>query len=480
LLRLLAALVAAGEGAMPKVLVVDDQDDMRWLLNRLLQAQGFEVGTADDGTQALSWVQQETPQAILLDLKMPRLDGLQALTQLKELAPEVPVIVITAYGEVRTAVQAMKLGAYDFITKPFDNDELLYTVKRAVERRELLGQVEALQNQLTHHSALRQVMGTSPLMQTIFAQIQQVAGSNFTVLIEGETGTGKELVARAVYQQSLRCKAPFIALDCGAIPETLIESELFGYEKGAFTGADRRKAGHMELAAGGTLFLDEITNLPLTTQSKLLRALQERQIQPLGMMRPLPVDLRVIAASNVRLADEVQAGRFRQDLFHRLNEFLIRLPPLRERPEDIQHLAQRFLAEANLELQKNVRGMTPAAVAMLESYAWPGNVRELRNVIRRATLLSAERIEPEHLVGLGSTAEVATVHTEVAEGLGKGYSLRQLQQQAVAQVEREAIERVLRQTQGNKSRAARLLQIDYKTLYAKLKAYGIDATPLRR
>ena len=465
---------------MPKVLVVDDQDDMRWLLSRLLQEQGFEVGTTDDGAEALSWVQQETPQAILLDLKMPRMDGLQALTQLKEVVPEVPVIVITAYSDVRSAVQAMKLGAYDFITKPFDNDELLYTVKRAVERRELLGQVEALQNQLTHHSALRQVMGTSPPMQAIFAQIQQVAGSNFTVLIEGETGTGKELVARAIYQQSLRSKAPFIALDCGAIPETLIESELFGYEKGAFTGADRRKAGHMELAAGGTLFLDEITNLPLTTQSKLLRALQERQIQPLGATRPLPVDLRVIAASNVRLADEVQAGRFRQDLFHRLNEFLIRLPPLRERPEDIRHLAQRFLAEANLELRKNVRGMTPAAVAMLESYAWPGNVRELRNVIRRATLLSAEHIGPEHLVGLGSTAEAAAMPTGVAEGLENGYSLKLLQQRAVAQVEREAIERVLRQTQGNKSRTARLLQIDYKTLYAKLKAYGIDATAFRR
>ena len=465
---------------MAKVLVVDDQSDMRWLLSRLLREQGFEVDTANDGVQVLSRVQQEAPQVILLDLKMPQLDGLQALAQLKELVPEVPVIVITAYGDVPSAVQAMKLGAYDFLTKPFDNDELLYTVKRAVERRELVGQVESLKNQLTHQSALREVMGTSAPMQAIFAQIQQVAESNFTVLIEGETGTGKELVARTIYQQSLRHKAPFIALDCGAIPETLIESELFGYEKGAFTGADRRKAGHVELATGGTLFLDEITNLPLTTQSKLLRVLQERQILLLGATRPLPVDLRVIAASNMHLLDEVQAGHFRQDLFHRLNEFLIRLPPLRERPEDIRHLAQRFLAEANLELRKNVRGMTPAAVTLLEGYAWPGNVRELRNVIRRATLLSAEHIGPEHLVGLGSTAGAAAVHTGVAQGLGNNYSLKQLQQQAVSQVEREAIERVLHQTQGNKSRTARLLQIDYKTLYAKLKAYGIDATAFRR
>jgi two-component system nitrogen regulation response regulator GlnG len=464
---------------MPKVLIVDDQGDMRWLLSRLLREQGLEVSTADDGVQALSRVQQEVPQMVLLDLKMPRLDGLQALAQLKELVPEVPVIVITAYGDVPSAVQAMKLGAYDFLTKPFDNDELLYTVRRAVERQELLGQVETLKSQLTHQSALREVMGTSPQIQAIFAQIQQVAGSNFTVLIEGETGTGKEVVARAIYQQSLRRKAPFIALDCGAIPETLIESELFGYEKGAFTGADRRKAGYMELAAGGTLFLDEIHNLPLTTQSKLLRVLQERQIQPLGGERPLPVDLRVIAASNVRLEDEVQAGRFRQDVFHRLNEFLIRLPPLRERSEDIQHLAQRFLAEANLELQKNVRGITPAAVAVLEGYAWPGNVRELRNVIRRATLLSEERIGPEQLVGLRPTGAAAAAPVGVAERLEEGHSLKTLMQQAAAQVEREAIERVLRQTRGNKSRAARLLQIDYKTLYAKLKAYSIDTTAFR-
>jgi DNA-binding NtrC family response regulator len=466
---------------MPKILIADDQNDMRWLLSRLLEEQGLEVSTADDGVQVLAWVQQEIPHAILLDLKMPRLDGLQALAQLKELAPEVPVIVITAHSDIPSAVQAMKLGAYDFLTKPFDNDELLYTVRRAVERQELLDQVEALQHQLTHQSALREVMGTSPPMQAIFAQIQQVAGSNFTVLIEGETGTGKEVVARAIYQQSLRRKAPFIAVDCGAIPETLIESELFGYEQGAFTGADRRKAGSMELAAGGTLFLDEIHNLPLTTQSKLLRVLQERQIQPLGALRPLPVDLRVIAASNVRLEDEVQAGRFRQDLFHRLNEFLIRLPPLRERSEDIQHLAQRFLAETNLELHKNVRGITPAAVTMLESYAWPGNVRELRNVIRRATLLSEERIGPEHLVGLEPTAEVAAAPVGVAaEERENNWSLKRLRQQAMAQVEREAIERALRQTQGNKSRATRLLQIDYKTLDAKLKAYGIDATAFRR
>jgi two-component system nitrogen regulation response regulator GlnG len=464
---------------MLKVLVVDDQDDMRWLLSRLLREQGFEVDTADDGAQALLRVQQEALEVILLDLKMPRLDGLQALAQIRELAPEVPVIVITAYGDVPSAVQAMKLGAYDFLTKPFDNDELLYTVKRAVERRELVGQVETLKSQLTHQSALREVMGTSPPIQAVFAQIQQVAGSNFTVLIEGETGTGKEVVARAIYQQSLRRQAPFIALDCGAIPETLIESELFGYEKGAFTGADRHKVGHMVQASGGTLFLDEITNLPLTTQSKLLRALQERHIQPLGAVRPLPVDLRVIAASNVRLVDEVQAGRFRQDLFHRLNEFMIHLPSLRERPEDIRHLAQRFLAEANLELQKNVRGITPAAVVALEGYVWPGNVRELRNVIRRATLLSTEHIGPEHLVGLGPTGEAAAVPTAMPEKLEKDCSLKELQQQAVVQVERQAIARVLRQTRGNKSQAARLLQIDYKTLYAKLKAYGIDATAFR-
>jgi DNA-binding NtrC family response regulator len=458
---------------MSKVLAVDDQADMRWVLARVLGGQGFEVITAEDGEQAVALVKQGAPHVVLMDLKMPRLGGLQALEKLKEIAPEVPVIVISAYGDIPSAVQAMKLGAYDFLTKPFDNEELLYTVRRAAERRELLSQVEALKSQLQHGGALREIMGSSPRIQAVFQQIGQVARSNFTVLLEGETGTGKEIVARAIHQQSDRREMPFIALDCGAIPETLIESEMFGYEKGAFTGADRRKEGHVQLAERGTLFLDEIANLPLTTQSKLLRMLQERQILPLGGTHPVPVDLRIIAASNVHLEGEVQTGRFRQDLFHRLNEFWIRIPPLRERPEDILPLARGFVDEANIELKKHVRGLSPEAAEALLSYPWPGNARELRNVMRRATLLSQDRIGPEHLPGIGSQSETSPTRVGEAGGIPEGLSLREISQRAVAQVEKEAIARVLCLTKGNKTQAARLLRIDYKTLYYKLKEYDI-------
>jgi DNA-binding NtrC family response regulator len=462
---------------MPKVLVVDDQADMRWVLSCLLREQGFDVLTAEDGEQAVAQVKREPPQVVLMDLKMPRLDGLEALEEIKQCAPEVPLIVLTAYGSVPSAVQAMKLGAYDFITKPFDNDELLYTVKRAVERRELLSQVADLKRQLRlrHRGALREVMGASAKIQEVFQQIEQVAGSNFTVLIEGETGTGKELVARAIHQQSSRREGPFIALDCGAIPESLIESELFGYERGAFTGADRRKEGHAQLAEGGTLFLDEIANLPLTTQSKLLRMLQERQIRPLGGKQPVPVDIRIIAAGNVRLESEVQAGRFRQDLFHRLNEFAIRLPSLRERQEDIIPLARRFLDETNSELKKNVRGFSNEVVAVLRSYPWPGNVRELRNVIRRATLLSQDIIRPEHLSGLGGEGEMVPAATGEEGPILADLSLKEVAQQAVAKAETEAIVRALRLAKGNKSHVARLLRIDYKTLYYKMRRYSIHA-----
>mgnify|MGYP005844607633 CR=1 FL=1 len=460
---------------MPKVLAVDDQADMRWFLTHLLREQGFEVATAEDGEGALEQLKQEAPQVVLLDLKMPRLDGMKTLEQIKGIDPEVPVIVITAYGDVPSAVQAMKLGAYDYLTKPFDNEDLLFTVKRAVERQELLSQILNFKSQIPSGGTLHEVMGSSQQIQQVFREIQQVARSNFTVIIEGETGTGKEIVARAIHQQSARSKGPFIALDCGAIPETLIESELFGYEKGAFTGADRRKEGHVQLAEKGTLFLDEIANLPLTTQSKLLRALQERQIQPLGAKQPIPVDVRILVATNVSLEDEVKAGRFRQDLFHRLNEFTIRIPPLRERKDDILHLAKRFLDETNIELKKNVRGFEESAVTFLLSYPWPGNARELRNVIRRATLLSQDLIRPEHLSGLGPKADALATFSSWEVAIQDGLSLKEISQQAAVSVEKEVIQQVLSMTKGNKSRAARLLKIDYKTLYYKIKEYGIQA-----
>src|SRR5256885_1105387 len=322
-------------------------------------------------------------------------------------------------------------------------------------------------------------MGPNGQMEKIVQQIKQVADSPLTVLVEGETGTGKELVARAIHHLSARREKPFSGVDCGAIPDTLIESELFGYEKAAFTGAHQRKEGQFQLADGGSLFLDEIVNLPLPTQTKLLRALQERQVQPLGSKRPVRVSVRIIAASNVPLEREVRAGRFRQDVYYRLNEFGITLPPLRER-DDVLYLANEFLPEAGMELGRPCRRISEAAAQVLSLYHWPGNVRELRNVIRRAILLASDVIEPEHLSVLPVDSPPATAATALRGELAPvGSSLKEIAEAAAADAEQQAICRVLQATSGNKSEAARLLRTDYKTLHIKMKQYGIDAARFR-
>ncbi|MBI4591785.1 MAG: sigma-54-dependent Fis family transcriptional regulator [Candidatus Rokubacteria bacterium] len=447
---------------------------MRWLLSGILKAEGLEVVTAEDGEIAVERVRKDAPAAIFLDLKLPKLGGMEALAQIKAIDPQVPVIILTAYGDIPTAVQAMRLGAYDYLTKPFHNDGIALTVRRALERQELLAQVESLRNQLREGGSLRELMGSSQEIQKVIEQVKQVAESTFTVLIQGETGTGKELVARAIHHQSARCEKPFIALDCGAIPETLIESELFGYEKGAFTGADRKKEGHFQLAERGSLFLDEIANLPPTTQSKLLRVLQERRVQPLGAKGTVLVDVRIIAASNLPLETAMRAGRFRQDLYYRLNEFTITLPPLRERREDILHLAKRFLAEVGMELKRPVRGISEEATQLLLQHAWPGNARELRNVVRQAVLVSADLIRPEHLGALGAGDPGAPSAGEPGPGLA-GLSLRKARERVAVEAEQQAIRQALQATRGNKSEAARLLRTDYKTLHLKMKRYGIQA-----
>ena len=382
--------------------------------------------------------------------------------------------------------------------KPIDRDYLVVSLRRSIQKRELSYNVMKQQLALERHlndlearvdartGELREkkkvmesplwLIGPSRQMEKVVQQIKQVADSPLTVLIEGETGTGKELVARAIHQLSARREKPFVAVDCGAIPDTLVESELFGYEKGAFTGAHQRKVGQFQLAEGGTLFLDEMVNLPLPTQTKLLRGLQERHVQPLGGKWPVPVNVRIISASNVALEREVRAGRFRQDVYYRLNEFKITLPPLRER-DDILHLANEFLLEGGLELGRPCRKIAEAAAQVLLRYRWPGNVRELRNVIRRAILLASDVIEPEHLSVIPIDSSPATALREeptLAEA-----SLKQIADAAAADAEARVIRRVLQITGGNKSEAARLLRTDYKTLYLKLKQYGIDAGQFR-
>jgi DNA-binding NtrC family response regulator len=321
--------------------------------------------------------------------------------------------------------------------------------------------------------ALRAQMGPSWQVEKAIQQVTRVAGSPLTTLIQGETGTGKELVARAIHYLSLRRRGPFIALDCGAIPETLVESELFGHEKGAFTGADQRNEGHFQRAEGGSLFLDEIVNLPFTAQSKLLRTLQERAVQTLGGRRPVPVDVRIIATSNVPLEREVRAGRFRQDLYYRINEFSITLPPLRERVEDILYLANRFLAEASREFGRPIHGVSEEAAQLLLGYPWPGNVRELRSVIRQAALLSLDGIQPEHLLVLHTETSSAPPVRE--DSAPRGRSLKAIGAAAAAEAERWAIRQALQATKGNQSAVARLLGVDYKTLHLKLMRYGIWA-----
>ena len=434
--------------------------------------QSLEVIEAEDGQVALERVRADSPTVMILDINMPRVDGMEVLLRVKEFAPQLPVIMLTAAGDVRTAVEAMRLGAYDYLTKPFDVDELVLHVRRALERQGLLAEIDALKSQLEGGGPLRELMGSSAEIQEVIKHIRQVATSSFTVLVQGETGTGKELVARAIHRESLRREKPFIAVDCGAIPETLIESELFGYEKGAFTGADRRKEGHFLLARGGTLFLDEIVNIPLTTQAKLLRVLQERHVWPLGAKAPSAVDVRIIAACNVPLDAEVRAGRFRQDLYYRLNEFTITAPPLRARRDDILILAQRFLEEASMDLKRPVRGLSPDAADLLVRYSWPGNVRELRNVVRRAALLSSDIITPEHLAGFDEGAG----QPEAADRAGSQsapITLREARDRGVAEAEQRAIRWALEVARGNKSEAARLLKTDYKTLHTKIKQYGI-------
>jgi transcriptional regulator with GAF, ATPase, and Fis domain len=307
----------------------------------------------------------------------------------------------------------------------------------------------------------------------VIQQVTQVAESNFTVLVQGETGTGKELVARAIHQQSPRRPAPFVAVDCGAIPETLVESELFGHERGAFTGAQARREGHFQLAKGGTLFLDEIGNVPLATQAKLLRALEQREVNPLGATRAVAVDARIIAATNSELEESVKAGRFRADLYYRLSEFTIALPPLRSRREDIMHLSQRFLDEVSMELRRPVRRIADEAMQVLLHHDWPGNVRELRNVVRKAALLATDVVTPEHVPAL--SASVPAPSRAAAEPMGEDLSLREVAELAAGQAEREVIRHALESTKGNKSQAARLLRTDYTTLHAKMKRYGISA-----
>ena len=457
---------------MCRVLVVDDEKDMRYLLSRILKEDGNDVEVADTGKRALQLFKKSPPDLVLLDLKIPgEIDGLEVLKTIKTMSPDTSVVILTAYGSIESTVETIRLGAYDYLTKPFDNERLRLTIKRTLESQKLTREVVQLQSELKKEANLESVMGSSPEIKRVFEQIGKVANTNFTVLIEGESGTGKEVVANAIHRASSRKNAPFVAVDCGAIPDTLIESELFGYEKGAFTGADREKKGQFEMANRGTIFLDEIGNLPYHVQNKLLRMIQERKVQKLGGKQTIPVDIRIIAASNIPLAKLEGEGKFRSDLYYRVNEFKIELPPLRKRKEDIPFLVAQFIKEGNMELQKDVKGPSKESLAMLINHSWPGNVRELKNVIKRAVLLAENLVEPSHLIfDNGPSAPSQFVAPEERT---EGMPLKEITRKALSFVEKREIERALLRTLGNKTKASRVLQIDYKTLLTKIKEYQI-------
>ena len=373
---------------METILVVDDDRDFRFNLSAILRGAGYDVRTASNGRQAIKEVARCAPSIALLDFRLPDMDGMKVLEGIRKIDRDLLAIMVTAYSDIKGAVRAMKMGAFDYIAKPFDDEELILIIKKALETRSMSQELERLRKRLGESQDVEESMGKSPRIQQILRQVEIIAPTNMTVVIQGASGTGKELIARRIHQMSRRRDKPFVAVDCGALPETLMESEFFGYEKGAFTGADGRKDGKFEQAHGGTLFLDEITNLSEAVQMKLLRVIQERRLQHLGGQREISIDVRIVVAANGLLSEQVRKGRFRDDLYHRLNEFQIELPRLAERMEDIPILAKCFLGGANREFHKEVKGFSPEAMKCILNHAWPGNVREFMNVTRRAVLLA--------------------------------------------------------------------------------------------
>jgi len=455
------------------ILIVDGDENLVELLTRLMKREGFKTLTTHDGEVALTLLSSEKPDLMVLDIKIEDKDGMDILRQAKALDPNLPVIILTGYNDSHGAVRAIKAGASDYFPKPFETNDLIRAIHHALSERLLKGKLKDLSNKLRETRSLKEQVGPSDAVVRIISEVNRVAESDFTVVIIGETGSGKELIASAIHEASPRSKAPFVAVDCGAIPETLLESELFGHEKGAFTGAEIQKPGKIEVAQGGTLFLDEISNMPMGSQAKLLRVLQEKKVYRVGGTKPISVNVRLLVASNQDLHALMESGSFRRDLFYRLNEFSIVVPPLRERKEDIPYLAKRFLDFANIELKKNVKGFSESALNVMFNYPWPGNVRQLRSTIRRAGLLADEFITEKHL-DLKRAPVPGLAFTPKVEGTPwKGLSLKEIVEQSTTAVEREVLTQVLKNTGGNKARAARLLKIDYKTIHLKLKKLGI-------
>lgn len=452
---------------MPTILIVDDKDSMRNMLTETLSGEGYRVDTATDGKKALDLIRNKAYDLVLTDLKMPESDGLSVLSGTKQVDIETPVIMMTAYGTIEDAVAAMKLGAYDFITKPFDTEHLCVLVNRALESRRMIEENSLLREQLLADHGVANIIGKNEKMIELCNLVQKVAKSDASVLLQGESGTGKELFARAIHQLSNRQPKPYIAINCAAIPSELLENELFGSEKGAFTGAHARKMGKFEIASSGTIFLDEIGDMDIALQAKLLRVLQQKNFERLGGTKTVDVDVRIIAASNMDLNQLIKEKRFREDLYYRLSVFPLVIPPLRERNDDIPAIGEYFIDKYCRELKKPTKLLSKEAVDLLMKYHWPGNVRELENTIERAVILAeGKKIGPEHLAVRLQRAE----DIQLRDGAG----LKEIGAHAQMQAEKSTILRVLRQVRGNKRKAAQVLKIDYTTLFDKIKKYEID------
>ena len=440
-----------------RVLVVDDEPMVCLALTNWLEEENYFAQAVEDGPQAVKAVREENWDIVLLDLRMPGMDGMEVLKQVKEIAPQTVVIMMTAYASIPGAVQAMQEGAYDYIVKPLDVDQLTLMLKRIVEHQQLITENILLRKRLTEQYEYEDIIGRSEAMQEVFSMIKAVTDTNATVLITGETGTGKELVARAIHSNSSQRYGPFVATSCGALPETLLESELFGYEKGAFTGADRTKKGRFELANEGTLFLDEVGDISMKTQIRLLRVLQEKSFSRLGGTEQIKVDVRLVSATNRDLVAAIEEGSFRSDLYYRLNVVSIQLPPLRERIDDVPLLAAHFINKYNVEFNKKFDRVDRKAMDFMMDYHWPGNVRELENVIERAIVIDqGPQMKVKHL-------PFCNIESPLTE-----------EPRSLQEVERSHIEKMLQRNDWNIAKTARLLNIDRSTLHKKIKKFGLE------
>jgi len=455
---------------METILIVEDKESMAQMLRETLELEGYEIIIARDGAEGIRIIRENKADVVLTDLKLPRKDGIEVLKVSKDENPLIPVIVMTAFGSVETAVNAMKLGAYDFITKPVDTDYLLLLIKRSLKNRRLVTENLLLKDALSYQARIPDIIGKSPSMIKVAEDIQKVSATKTTVLLSGESGTGKELFARAIHDLSPRKEHPFVPMNCAAIPGELLESELFGYEKGAFTGAGERKPGKFELANKGTIFLDEIGEMDMALQTKVLRALQDGEIDRVGGTNPIRVDIRIIAASNRDLEAAVAGNTFRQDLFYRISVFPINIPPLRDRKEDIPLLAEYFISRHAAEMNIPMKDITSDAVDTLKRYPWKGNVRELENVIERTMILC----EGKTITQKDLRATLPPASSETIGDIAMDGTLDQVAKEALRIVESRRIRKALEDTHGNKTKAAEMLKVSYKTLLTKIKEYKIE------